>query len=431
MKALIPALISGTLLSAAAHAEVAVDYWMWDSQQAPVYRKCADLFEAEHPGVKIAITQTGWNQYWTALQTAFLSGDAPDVFVNHATRLPEFAANGLLANLAPRIDAAGYDLGGFHPGLVETWSKEGAVYGLPKDWATVALAYDAGKLAAAGLSPEDLADLDWSPEDGGSFQQAIARMTVDAAGTRGNEPGFDGSKVATYGLVSNPFSPHGETEWSYLAGSTGWRFIDAPWAESYNFDDPRLAATLAWFRDLARGHHYMPTAEQTGKLGGETLMFSGKGAMSVIGSWQAGLYAQSMPSVRFAPIPAGPEGRSSMFNGLADSVWSGSGNPDEAWAWTAFLGSDACQSVVAESGIVFPAREALTEDALRAFEAKGIDMSAFVAVATPETTFPFPVTDYGNEISAIVRDALDRLMLGQGDADEILAGADAEIDRLF
>ncbi|WP_119306970.1 ABC transporter substrate-binding protein [Cohaesibacter haloalkalitolerans] len=412
-------------------AQDTVRYWMWDGQQAPVYQQCANDFEAMNSDIHIEITQTGWDQYWTNLTTSFISGDAPDVFVNHLMRLPEFAANQMIEDLTPLLAKASYDTSGYLPGLLENWSKDGAVYGLPKDWATVAVAYDRDKLKAAGLAPSDLADMTWNPENGGSFQKIIAHLTVDTNGKRGDEEGFDPNSVATFGLVLNPLSPQGETEWAYLAASTGWRFIDEPWSTHYNFDDPRLAKSLTWIRDLARVHHLMPTVEQTGRLGAETLMFSDKGAMTVTGSWLVGLYHQSKPSVAFAPIPAGPEGRKTMFNGLADSIWTGSPVKDAAWKWVQYLGSDACQATVAKAGVVFPAQQDQIETTVKAFEEKGVDVSAFTKVATSETTFAPPITDYGNEISSIVKAALEKVMLGQQKPEEILTNANEEVNSLF
>ena len=57
-----------------------------------------------------------------------------------------------------------------------------------------------------------------------------------------------------------------------------------------------------------------------------------------------------------APLPAGPSGkRASMYNGLADSIWAGSKNRPAAVKWVEFLGSPACQDIVGEKGVVFPA----------------------------------------------------------------------------
>ena len=74
-------------------------------------------FTAQNPGITVKITQDGWDNYWTTLTTGFVSGTAPDVFVNHVSRYPEFLANGVMEDLTDRIAADGYDMSGFLPGL--------------------------------------------------------------------------------------------------------------------------------------------------------------------------------------------------------------------------------------------------------------------------------------------------------------------------
>ncbi len=65
------------------------------------------------------------------------------------------------------------------------------------------------------------------------------------------------------------------------------------------------------------------------------------------------------------PTPQGPpEGkRASMFNGLADSVWAGTKKKDAAIKWVEYLGSAACQDVVASKAVVFPAITTSSEKA--------------------------------------------------------------------
>lgn len=432
MRKIAPVLLAATALTpVAAHAEE-ITYWMWDQRQAPVYQQCADAFTAENPDVTVKIVQEGWDNYWTTLTTGLLSGEAPDVFVNHVSRYPEFLANGIMTDLTPLIEADGVDMSGFLPGLAETWNRDGAQYGMPKDWDTVAIVYNKAKLAEAGLTEEDLRDLTWNPQDGGSYEKLIAHLTVDANGKRGDEAGFDPKSVETYGLVLNPISDFGQTEWSYLAASTGWRHLDQPWGTTYHYDDPRLAETFAWLRDLGTVKGFTPTADQQGKLGGETLFVSGKGAMDVHGSWMINWFLDNASfDVGFAPIPAGPEGRKSMFNGLADSIWSGSPNQEAAWKWVKFLGSSACQDIVGKSGVVFPARAESVQAAIASHEAKGVDVTAFTDLAKPESTFPFPITDYGSEVSTIFKGALEQVMRSEGDPSEILKSANDEVNSLF
>lgn len=429
-KPLFSALMATTMLGSAAQAQE-ISYWMWDGNQAPVYQQCADAFTAKNPGITVKITQNGWDNYWTSLTTGFISGAAPDVFVNHVSRYPEFLTNAVMVDLAPKIAADGYDMTGFLPGLAETWAKDGQ-WGLPKDWDTIAVIYNTEKLAEAGLTAADMQNLTWNPQDGGTWEQTIAKLTVDGAGKRGNEEGFDKATVATYGYVNSPLSAFGQTEWSYLAVSNGFSYIDKAWGSKYFIDNPKLAETLTWLRDLSGVKGFMPSQEMSGKLGGSTLMASGQGAMVTDGSWMIGWYLENMPGkVGFAPLPAGPDGRKSMFNGLADSIWSGSKNQDAAWEWVKFLGTSECQTIVGKSGVVFPARPEGVDATIATRAAQGVDLAAFTALATPETTFAFPMTDFGAEISTIMKVALDNIMLGQGDPAELLKAANDKINGLF
>jgi multiple sugar transport system substrate-binding protein len=79
-------LTAGILSGISAPAATEINYWLWDNNQLPSYKACAEAFEKENPDIKVKITQTGWFDYWTALSTAFVSGTAPDVFWDHLSR---------------------------------------------------------------------------------------------------------------------------------------------------------------------------------------------------------------------------------------------------------------------------------------------------------------------------------------------------------
>ena len=86
-------------------------------------------------------------------------------------------------------------------GLYELWGKEGKQYGLPKDWDTIALIYNKEMLAKAGVDPKELENLTWNPQDGGTFGQLIAKLSIDEAGNNGLSPNFNPKKVKQYGLL--------------------------------------------------------------------------------------------------------------------------------------------------------------------------------------------------------------------------------------
>ena len=135
--------------------------------------------------------------------------------------------------------------------------------------------------------------------------------------------------------------------------------------------------------------------------------------------------------IGFAPVPKGPEGRRSMFNGLADSIWSGSQHQDEAWKWVKYLGGSECQTIVGNAGVVFPARPEGVAAAEAAHKAKNLDVSAFIELAKPETTFPFPISDHASEISAILNTAVENVLLDKGDPATLLKDANDQVNGMF
>jgi multiple sugar transport system substrate-binding protein len=412
---------------------VTIRYWLWDTNQLPPYQECADLFQSQNPGIEIAIEQLGWDDYWTGISTGFISGEAPDVFTNHLAKYPEFVSLEQLVDIQPLVERDGVPTDIYYPGLADLWSREGARYGLPKDWDTIAVVYNVALLEAAGVDPAIMDEWTWNPEDGGTFMQTIAQLTIDANGNNGLSPDFDPANVVQYGFIPATMGGFsGQTQWSGLAVSTGWYFINEIWGDTYFYDDPRFIATVQWWADLWLVHGFSPALDQQNSLGAVALFGAGNGAMAFIGSWEIGTYLANEFDVAFGRLPAGPEGRRSMFNGLADSIWVGTQHLEESWAWVRFLAAADCQNIVGESGVVFPAIPEAAELSQQVRADAGVDVSPFTLQAAEENgTFLFPITDFGGEIATIMTEAMDSIGLGEAAAADVLPAANAEINALF
>ncbi|MEL6405079.1 MAG: sugar ABC transporter substrate-binding protein [Chloroflexota bacterium] len=418
-------------ISVQAQDTVTLRYSLWDTNQLPHYQTCADNFTAENPNIVIEIEQLGWDDYWTAITTGFISGDAPDVFTNHLAKYPEFVELGQLVDLQPFVEEDGVATDIYYEGLAELWTRDGARFGLPKDWDTVAVIYNAEALEAAGIDPEIMNEWTWNPEDGGTFEEVIAQLSIDENGNNGLSADFDAANVAQYGFSSNGMGgAYGQTEWSMFAVSTGWEFNNGVWGDEYYYDDPRLADTVQWFVDLWLEDGYAPTLDEQTGLGRVALFQAGEVAMVIDGSWMIGTYLGSDFEVGFGRLPVGPEGNTSMFNGLADSIWVGSDHVEESWEWVKYLASIECQTVIGESGVVFPAIPEAADLSLQTRADDGIDVSAFTEQAA-EGTFLFPITDWGGEITTIMTETMDSIALGQVDAESALMDANAEVNDLF
>jgi multiple sugar transport system substrate-binding protein len=360
------------------------------------------------------------------LTAGFIADTAPDVFTDHLAKFAQFVDLKVLRpldELGPTADVRDDD---YQEGLAALWKgQDGHRYGTPKDWDTIAMFYNPASLKAAGIDPATLKDLSWNPADGGTFEKAIAHLTVDRNGVRGDEPGFDKNNVRQYGFGSDGSggSSWGQTQWSAFAGSAGWQASDKnPWGSHFNLDQPALQDTLRWYFGLAK-KGYMPSFAEIGgnnNVGPDKQIQSGISAMGLSGSWMISTFSGLTDSagkkldIGIAPTPVGPSGkRASMFNGLADSVTTLSKQPENAAKWVKFLSGADCQNIIGQSGVVFPARPEGTELAV-AFnrDKRDLDVTPFTDQVKQKTTFLFPVTSNAADITALMQPRLDAVYIG-------------------
>lgn len=413
---------------------VTIRYINWDINQFPAYQECAANFNAANPNIVVNVENLGWDDYWNGLQTEMVAGGAADVFTNHLAKYPEFASKGQILDVQPWVERDGVPTDIYIGELEQLWTRDGARFGLPKDWDTISVIYNKAALEAAGVTEDELNSATWNPEDGGTFTEIMKKLTVDANGNNGLSPDFDKDNVAQYGYGTDisGAGAYGQTQYSFFAASTGWNFVDGLYATEYHYDDPRFIATMDWFQDNLEAGFIAPY-EDVASLGNTALFSAGKTAMTTDGSWQVGFYSTIEDvEVGFGRLPEGPEGRKSMFNGLADSIWSGSPNPEQAWEWVKYAASPECEALVGTYGVVFPATEEGVNNALAVYEERGIDVSAFTEQALePGGTFLFPVTDNASEIADIMSEVMDAIFLSQSEPADILPTANEEVNSTF
>ncbi len=409
-----------------------LDYWLWDDRQLAAYQECADAFHAANPDITVKISQTAWNQYWQNLTTQLASGEAPDVWTNQSTYYPQFATQNQLLDVEPFVQRDKVDLTAYQQGLSDVWVKDGKRYGLPKDWDTMALVVNTEALGKQGVDPAQLEDLTWNPADGGTFEQVIAKATVDAGGRNGLDPAFDKNNVQVYGFLPEwADGGNGQNGWGILAAANGFSYLDKnPWGTQYKYGDPKLAETIGWFKRLI-DKGYAPRLDEQSSVANSELLLAGKGAMSFTGSWTILTFTDANVKQKFAfkPLPAGPSGRKSPINGLSDAIWAGSKHPEQAWKWVKFLGSSDCQDRVAQRAVVFPAITSASAKADAAHQAQGRDVRAFTGAA--KNTFLLPITEHGTELNLMVQDAIQSIILGDAKADEGLKDLNDKVNALF
>jgi multiple sugar transport system substrate-binding protein len=113
-------------------------------------------------------------------------------------------------------------------------------------------------------------------------------------------------------------------------------------------------------------------------------------------------------------------------------MYAGGKHKDQAWEWIKYLASADCQTVVGDTGVIFPANKEASEASVAARAELGLDASVFLSYSEdPNGTFLIPINYNGAEMSQIVQDAIQSVALGTNDAQTALADANAKVNALF
>jgi len=396
--------------SSSSNGVVNLTYALWDQVEQVGYQQSVNQFMKLHPNIHVTIEQTPWASYWQKLSTEFAAGNAPDVFWDHLAYYPQFVQQGQLMNLSPLIKQSNIDLSQYYQTLINEWSYQGNVYGLPKDWDTIAILYNKQMFQKAGLPAPT--NMTWNPTDGGTFLQLAQKLTLDQNGKHPTDPGFDPSHISQYGFVSENNPQEGF--WNFIA-MNGGTLLDKQFGQSFQLNQPPAQQALQFLVDLINKYHVSPSAAETNNNGGvaEQLFEGSKAAMIAAGDWElSGVSQQTKIPWGVVELPAGPNGVVSVFNGLTDAVYAKTQHPQEAWELEQWLGSSQSEQILGSGGYVWPGVKSDDQPFLQAWQKKGIDVSPFLKEAQVPT-ITFPITFGYNEASTDINNIFNQMYLGQ------------------
>lgn len=140
---------------------IVLDFPTWQAEEAgfaDFWKKVIPEYEAQHPNVKINISQIPFSQFTDTLITRYSAGDAPDI-THIATRFfDQFASQGWFENLDPYFE--GTDILSDWTGLQDAMLVDGNQQGLVLMGYGFVLYYNEAILKKAGVSvPTTVAEL--------------------------------------------------------------------------------------------------------------------------------------------------------------------------------------------------------------------------------------------------------------------------------
>lgn len=334
----------------------------------------------------------------------------------------KFAEEGRLLDLKPLLEAdANYNLDAYQATGVDFCydlpGREGPLWALPTNYATVLLYYNKNMFDAAGVS---YPDENWTWDDLLVAAQAL-------------------TKVGDDGEVE---------EWGFAMGSDPWYY--EPVIESWGggivevdgdgclLNRPESVEALQWLQDLLHKHKVEPMPENTAAMGEDAMFISNKLAMCTRPEWGQLNFMPAHESEGLeygvALYPQGAKGRKTNYWAGITSITSMAQSPQAAWEVAKFITGDTYQRTM--TVFIPESPSARIETALYGFTEYmqyPEDRSALIESPKYGDQF-FNIARYGKEMSDIIGPALDPMWLGQvapaDVVDDICAQVNAKIAEL-
>lgn len=330
----------------------------WSSSEAEdkALTDAVQQFMDANPGITVEVNFSP--DYNTTMQTAFASGDYPEVFYIDSSKLPDWVEAGVVAPAGDNIEQSD----DIYPSLLEVFTYDGTLYCPPKDFSTMTLQYNKDLFDAAGV---EYPTADWTWDD------------LKAA-----------AETLTSGDVLGLVTPPNFERWLPFLYQAGGAIFDADGNVTLN--SPEAQAALDFYVGLVTDGFAGPPSAVDAGWGGEAFG-NARVAMAMEGNWVINYLKEQFPDLNWgvAPLPQGTAGQATMAFTVCYGVAADNAHPEESWALVNFLtGPDGAQYVAANSFGVMPTRASAADAWIERF---GEDMQPFVDGADYAHKWVLPV----------------------------------------
>ena len=337
-----------------------VTYAMWAEDQKATIQQMVAAFNKSYPNIKVNITVTPWENYFTKLQTQANGGQLPDVFWMNSGNFSLYASEKQLEPLGP----LGIDSSVFVNGLNETYSYDGTIYGAPKDYDTIGLFYNKAILQRAGV-PEPTADWTWDTyhENAKKISDKLKGEGIYGAGGGWANQELLYPLIYTYG--GKVITDDKKSGYDSEAGKKALKLIHDMAADGSTPDEKFVAEN--WITEVFGA----------GKIG----MMTG-------GNWNAGILKpmKAFGDIQVAPLPKGTQ-QATVIHGTGHVVSAKSKNKQAAGALVQFLAGKEAGEIQGKSGGAIPAYKGLEQGYVSQYPTLKIK-EAFVDVAPSAQPMP-------------------------------------------
>ncbi|GGN02820.1 ABC transporter substrate-binding protein [Thermus composti] len=346
--------------------------------------------------------------YTQWLFNALSAGTAPDLFYVDVFWSESLFATGRVAPLDPYFSKG--EIAEFLPNLIQAFTYKGKLYGIPKDFNTLALQYNTDLFDEAKVAYPNQQDT-WETFEA-KLRQIQAKLK-DVAGL----------------CVVPDFARFGA-----FAFATGWKPFDE---KGRTVLDQNFRRAFEWYTGLVkRGAARVAQDLGEGWTGG--CLGSEKAATALEGAWIAGFLRDKAPNLpyrtTFLPLDPVTKKRGNFIFTVSWSLNAASKNKEAAVKVLKALTSPEAQQWVLERGLAIPSRKALANNPYFQRPGKEPELNRVVfqgSLGQGGYVYPFKFLSYGGDWMRPINEALQAVMTGQKGVDQALKEAQAALDRLM
>nr|MDZ8076876.1 ABC transporter substrate-binding protein [Nostoc sp. DedQUE01] len=341
--------------------------WGGSPVEQKLLRQVLQDFEAQHPTIKVKYEVIS-DQYMDVIKTRLVGEAAPDVFYLDALEAPFLMSQNVLEPLDNYITPE-FDLADFEDTLLESFKYQKQIYGLPKDYSTLALFYNKKAFATAGLN---------SPPTTWDELRSYSKQLT--------------GKLNRYGFGEIPEL----ARQAYKIKAFGGQIVDqngyATFASQASLQGLQLVI------DQYQKDRSSAQKSDVGTNSGSEMFGQSKVAMVIEGNWAIPYLTETFPQVEFAtaPVPTINDKKGTMVFTVAYVMNKQAQHKAEAWELISYLTGKVGMQKWTGTGFALPTRKSVAknlgydQDPLRSPLVAGVDY------ATPWQVGKYPAAIVNN-----------------------------------
>ncbi len=315
--------------------QVELKFMMWGNQaHMDVYNKLIADFTKDNPGIKVTMESVPFAEYQQKVSVLAAGRSLPDIAWVSERMLPQFKANGILADVSEFKEDASFKLEDYIPSTLDLFRDGDQLLGLPFSTPPVVMFYNKTLFDAAGLTdPNTLAaagQWTWA-----KFEETAKTLSNKNAANRIYGANFF-RDWKTWAILSS-------YSWSFGSGPFNDEMTKFTWNDAYGVET---------FAMLER----MMFTDESHPKAGEQISFDAGNVGMFFDNYSYVSKAREITGFEWsiAPMPAGDKGSVSMLGQAGYTLFKDSKHPEEAKKLLKYFASE--QGIQATATYFVPPR---------------------------------------------------------------------------